>query len=181
MSAVAALAGRRIDPPDSKTERFPTRNIERVQRALSLEFEKHNVRWLVCSAAAGTDLIGLKTALQLGITCRVVLSPSASEFARTSVEDRGPYWKHEFEKSLAEIAPENLVLVQAQPALGDTFKAINERILNDAVTLSLSSSSRLPVCFAAWDGQPRGDEDFSAHFVERATDLGLPVVNISTL
>lgn len=180
MSAVAALAGRRIDPPDAKIERFPMRNIDRVQRSLYLEFEKYNVSCLVCSAAAGADLLGIKAAINLGITCRIVLSPSVREFARMSVDDRGSYWKQEFQSTLSAVSPENVVLVPAQSAMGDTFRAINERILNDTIALSVSNSSE-PMCLAVWDGVKREKDDFSAHFVECAVARGLPVVTVSTL
>ena len=180
METIAALAGRRIDPPDPETERFPERNIEAVQIAIGLELKKYRARWLVSSAAAGADLLGIKAAINLGITPRIVLSPSVREFARTSVEDRGSYWKQEFESAMSAVSPENVILVPPQSAIADTFKAINERILSEAIALSVSNSSEL-MCFAVWDGVKRGDEDFSAHFVERAAKLGLPVISICTI
>src|SRR5438128_1771170 len=142
MATVAALAGRRIDSPDAKIERFPTRNIKRVATQLQYEFEQRDVRWLVCSAAAGADLISLQTAQQLGILCRVVLSPSLPEFSRSSVEDRGMRWKRDFDQRLAEVMPNNLVLVPAQTTPAGTFRAINERILSEAISLSASTFSQ---------------------------------------
>jgi hypothetical protein len=180
METIVALAGRRIDPPDPKTERFPVRNIDRVQLAISLELKKHGARWLVSSAAAGADLLGIKAAIDLGIACRIVLSSGVQEFARMSVEDRGSYWKRLFESTLSAVRPENVVVVPAQSAIAASFKAVNERILNDAIPLSVSNSSK-PVCLAVWDNLNRGKDDFSAHFVERALARSLEVVNVSTL
>jgi hypothetical protein len=97
-----------------------------------------------------------------------------------SVEDRGSYWKREFESTLSAVDPENVVLVPAQSAMADTFKTINERILDDAIALSVPNSSE-PLCLAVWDGVKRGKDDFSAHFVERAVARGLQVVKVSTL
>ena len=110
METIAALVGA-FDPPDPETERFPERNIEAVQIAIGLELKKYRARWLVSSAAAGADLLGIKAAINLGITPRIVLSPSVREFARTSVEDRGSYWKQEFESAMSAVSPENVILV----------------------------------------------------------------------
>jgi hypothetical protein len=63
--------------------------------------------------------------------------------------------------------------------MADTFKAVNERILMEAIGISVANSSRR-ICFALWDGLKRGSEDFSAHFVEHATTLNFPIVNINT-
>jgi hypothetical protein len=180
METIVALAGRRIDALKAKTERFPERNIEAVRLAIDFELRKHRARWLVSSAAAGADLLAIKAALNLGMTPRIVLSPSVREFAGTSVEDRGLYWTKEFENVISSVPPDNIFCIPAQPAVADTFRSINERILSDAIALSVSNSSEL-MCFAVWDGVKRGDEDFSAHFVESAEKLGLPVINISTI
>jgi hypothetical protein len=180
METIVALAGRRIDPPDPKTERFPPRNIDRVKLAISLGLKKHGARWLVSSAAAGADLLGIKAAIDLGIACRIVLSSGVQEFARMSVEDRGSYWKRLFETTLSAVRQQNVVVVPAQPAIADSFKVVNERILNDAIALSVSNSAKL-LCVAVWDGVSRGEDDFTAHFVERAIESSLEVVNITTL
>jgi hypothetical protein len=90
------------------------------------------------------------------------------------------YWRQEFDKAISVINPDNIIAVPSESVMADTFRAINERILNEAITLSASISSN-PVCFAVWDGQQRGKDDFSAHFVERADALGLAVVTICTL
>jgi hypothetical protein len=180
METIVALAGRRIDPPDAKTERFPARNIERVQRAISLELKEHGARWLVSSAAAGADLLGIKAAIDLGIACRIVLSSGVQEFARMSVEDRGSYWKRLFESTLSAVRQENVIVVPAQLAITDSFKAVNERIVSDAIALSVCNSSEV-VCLAVWDGVKRGKDDFSAHFVKCAVANNLDIVKIDTL
>jgi hypothetical protein len=180
METIVALAGRRIDPPNAKNERFPARNVERVQLAIGRELKKRAARWLVSSAAAGADLLGIKAAIDLGVSCRIVLSPSVRKFARTSVEDRGSYWKELFETTLSAVGQENVIVIPAQSALADTFKAVNKRILHDAIALSESTSTQR-VCLAVWDGVKRGKDDFSADFVERALTSGLEVVNVSTL
>lgn len=180
MAAIVAFAGRRIDPPNAETIRFPARNIERVRNDICRELKNQHAQGLVSSAAAGADLLAVKAAINLGITSRIVLSPSVHEFERMSVEDRGSYWTQEFENAIAAIVPDNITCIPAEPDMTDTFRSINERILTDAVALSVSRSDKL-VCFAVWDGIKRGEDDFSADFVERAVKRGLPVTHISTV
>jgi len=180
MAIIVALAGRRIDPPNPETERFPARNIERVRRDIYQELKKRRARWLVSSAAAGADLLAIKAATDLGIASRIILSPSVREFARMSVEHQGPYWTQEFENAVSAIAPDNIFCIPAQPAIADTFRSINERILSDAIALSVSGPDEL-VCFAVWDGDTRGKDDFTADFVQRAATRGLPVTHINTV
>src|SRR5260370_25566123 len=88
METIVALAGRRIDPPNAGTERFPSRNIERVRRDICQELKNHRARWLVSSAAAGADLLAITAAINLGITSRLVLSPGVRALDPMSVEDR---------------------------------------------------------------------------------------------
>lgn len=180
MAAIVALAGRRIDPPNAETIRFPARNIERVRNDICRELKNQHAQGLVASAAAGADLLAVKAAINLGITSRIVLSPSVNEFERMSVEDRGSYWTEEFENVISAIVPENIACIPAEPDVADTFRMINERILSDAVAFSVSRSAKL-VCIAVWDGVRRGKDDFSADFVERAVTRGLSVTHISTV
>jgi hypothetical protein len=185
MESIVALAGRRIDLPSAHPERFPARNIERVQRAIQLELENHRASWLVSSAAAGADLIGIKAAVALGVDCRIVLFTGVREFAHKSVKDRGHYWEEEFKRLLAATKPENVILVPEQATDSETFNAVNERILGEAVALATLRSS-LTISIAAWDGIPKKDkdgegEDFTVHFIERANAMHIPVFKVSTL
>ena len=70
---IIALAGRRVDPAESKDSRFPLRNVESVRtRARAVLIEK-GATALVSSAACGADLIALSEAGQLGLRRRVIL------------------------------------------------------------------------------------------------------------
>lgn len=164
MESIVALAGRRIDSSGADIERFPARNAERVQTAIGTELKEHRATTVVSSAAAGADLLAVMAAIKLGVDIRVVLSPDIEEFAKMSVEDRGTYWSEQFKMAISAMPAEHIIRVSAQ-----------------AIALSSETPSRQPIGFAAWDGQPRGDEDFSADFVARAKALGLPIVTIPTL
>jgi hypothetical protein len=180
MGSIVALAGRRIDLPDASPERFPLRNIERVRHAVQLQLREHRASWLVSSAAAGADIVGIEAAIDIGLHCRIVLSPDVEEFMRSSVEDRGPYWEQKFRVVLATARPEDIVLVPQCSADSNTFKAINQRILSETIALA-SFTASTPICIAAWDGLKRESEDFTADFVERAAALKIPILNISTV
>ena len=82
VSAVAALAGRRIDAPDAKEARFPPANVARVRERIAAALREHDVVALVASAACGADLIALDEAAKLGIRRRIVLPFRASRSAR---------------------------------------------------------------------------------------------------
>jgi hypothetical protein len=181
MDSIVALAGRRIDLPSARPERFPTRNIESVQRAIQFELKEQCATWLVSSAAAGADLIGVTAAATLGINCRIVLFTGVREFAQKSVNDRGSYWEQEFDLLLSTMRPENVILVPARATDSDTFKAVNERILTEATTLASLRSSKA-ISIVAWDGVTKDNgEDFTAHFIECANRIHIPVLTVSTL
>jgi hypothetical protein len=180
MESIVALAGRRIDLANANPERFPARNLERVRRAVQLKLRENRASWLVSSAAAGADLIGIHAAVDLGLHCRIVLSPNVEEFMHKSVEDRGPEWEKEFRLVLAATRADDIILVPECSADSDTFKAVNQRILSETIALALLTFSK-PICIAAWEGVKREGEDFTADFIERAGALKIPVVRVSTV
>ncbi len=181
MDSIVALAGRRIDLPSARPERFPARNIESVQRAIQFELKEQCATWLVSSAAAGADLIGVTAAAALGINCRIVLFTSVREFAQKSVSDRGYCWEQKFDLLLSTTRPEDVILVPARATDSETFRAVNERILSEAAALASLTSSRT-ISIVAWDNVIKDEgEDFTAHFIECASRIHIPVLTLSTL
>jgi hypothetical protein len=175
-----ALAGRRIDLPSANPERFPMRNIEQVQLAIQVKLAEHGARWMVSSAAAGADLVGIRAAVALGLGYRLILFASVKEFAEKSVQDRGPYWEKEFERLLAATSTENLSFVPKQATDSDTFKAVNEQILRETISLA-SLKSSTPISLAVWEGQPKENDDFTVDFIRRSTAMQIPVLDVSTI
>ncbi len=82
---IVALAGRRIDAPDTQKPSFPLENTEKVRRCMSELFTKHQVSTLVCSAACGADLLALEVAGDLGLRRRIVLPFERDRFREISV------------------------------------------------------------------------------------------------
>lgn len=80
--AVIALAGRRIDAPETKSARFPLSNVPIVRERLAALLAAEHAEALVCSAACGADLIALAEAERLGLRRRIVLPFRQSAFVR---------------------------------------------------------------------------------------------------
>ena len=100
--AVIALAGRRIDAPETKSTRFPLSNVPMVRERLAALLAAEHAEALVCSAACGADLIALAEAERLGLRRRIVLPFSAKRFRETSVTDRPGEWGPLYDRLIAE-------------------------------------------------------------------------------
>src|SRR4051794_21319816 len=100
---VAALAGRRIDPPGVRTKRFPLDRVAAVKMALTRSFHRHRVGTLVASAACGADLVALDVAGELGLARRIVLPFGVQRFGISSVTDRPGDWGPLYRRIVAEV------------------------------------------------------------------------------
>src|SRR5882757_8992673 len=86
--AVLALAGRRIDAPETEPPRFPLKNVPMVRERLAALLAAEHAEALVCSAACGADLIALEEAERLGLRRRIVLTFPPNRFCVASLTDR---------------------------------------------------------------------------------------------
>src|SRR5689334_16384562 len=100
-AAIIALAGRRIDTPDTDPPRFPLGGVPLVRRRLAELFRVERATALVCSAACGADLVALEEAERLGIRRRIVLPFPPERFRETSVVDRPGDWGSAFDRLVA--------------------------------------------------------------------------------
>ena len=86
---------------------------------------------------------------------------------------------------IANSRPENVIFVPPEATDADTFKAVNDRILSEALALgSIRSSPAISI--AVWGGrleeeEKRKGEDFTVDFIERARALDIAVFEVSTL
>src|SRR5687768_5169361 len=87
-NATIAFAGRRIDAPGARVARFPLKNVPVVTKRIQDALEAARASTLVCSAAAGADLLALTVAGQLGLGCHILLPFAIERFRVTSVIDR---------------------------------------------------------------------------------------------
>lgn len=182
--AVLALAGRRIDAPDSEP-RFPPTSISNVRRKLERRFSA-KVTCLVCSAACGADLLALEAAERVGIPYHVILPFDIHEFRRTSVVDRpGRDWGSLFDRIINNAASQGRLWVDdLDPNDEDSFRKANLLILRKARSTAeelgggKTSDARAIV---VWEGRTRGPDDITDHFRNEAISLGLPIETISTV
>lgn len=192
MALVVALAGRRVDPADAPTERFPLRNAAEVQERLSGLFAERDATALVSSAACGADLLALAAAEALGLRRRVVLPFEPERFRRTSVTDRPGSWGAAFDRVVERLGRSGDLIVLENPGEDDAAYAETcEAILEEALQLAGGVRTATGavergvttgvLAVIAWDGKPRSDDDLTARFAESARARGFPLAEVSTL
>ena len=185
---IIALAGRRIDAPDTTTPRFPLENAEAVRERIYAFLVDSKATTLVCSAACGADLLALDAAGELNIPRHIVLPFEQDRFRTASVTDRPGEWGALFDRIIGEVqVAGNLVVLSDEGANDEIFATTNEVILDEALTLARQAphdkgeqSARSVLAVVVWDGQPRGEGDLTVDFADEARARGLPVIEIAT-
>jgi hypothetical protein len=178
---IIALAGRRVDAADAKSPRFPAANTQIVAQRIRTLFEQHRPQALVCSAAAGSDLLALEAAVDLAIYREIVLPFSPEVFRRVSVADRPGDWTRRFDRVLADLEPRGgITCLNARGQGEGAYLGANEVILDRAQLLG--SEQNQPVwAVVVWNGVSRGDGDITLAFREAAKTANLPVIEIPTI
>ena len=177
---VIALAGRRVDAPDAEEKRFSPENIERVRREIRDFLKAENATVLVCAAACGADILASEEAGALGIRRRVVLPYDKVTFKHSSVIDRPGDWGERYDHILAEVDSKGDLIVDDYDEDEESYFAANHDILDQAEELAEETGQQL-AALVVWNGQARGDEDVTGHFLEEAKQRGLKVTEINTL
>src|SRR5262245_37684576 len=181
---IAALAGRRIDPPGHSFESFPEANVGVVRDRVRELLESAGVHTLVSSAACGADLIGQDVARELTLRRRMVLPVAPALFRVSSVTDRGAHWGDVFDRVLAELDdPQALTVLDegAEPSPShEVYARTNTAILDLSAQLG-GARGEAPIAIAVWDGRSRGPDDLTAHFIAVARARGLRVAELSTI
>jgi hypothetical protein len=179
---IIAFAGRRTDEVTAEQTRFPFERVPAVQRALSDLFVRESAVGLVASAACGSDLTALAAAQAIGIRSRIVLPFIRGHFRQTSVVDRphAEYWGKLFDH-LTEDAKsrDDLVELGLNESAPSTYSRVNRAILSEAHRLATRPIQRL-LAVIAWDGVPRGEEDFTKEFAVLAVAEGFDLREVST-
>ena len=174
MKAVA-LAGRRVDAPNSDTPRFPLDAVPAVSERIEQTLRQLQAGVLVASGAAGADLLGLEAAQRLGMRTIVVLPFDADRFERSSVADRPGDWDQRYRRVLA--ASEVDVLGQTFAQDDAAYGAVTKELLARALCIGGAGETTAVV---VWDGASRGASDQTARFAQEARALAIPVVEVST-
>jgi hypothetical protein len=168
---VAALAGRRIDPEEATSVRFPASNILRVQAEIERVLLLDNIDLLVCAAASGADLLALEVAQRLKIKCRVVLPFNAKRFRSTSVVDRSEAWGSLYDSIIAVVeAADDLVVIDRKLSDDEAYKHATNVILAQA---KAAANPNKATAIIVWDGKSRGRNDYADQFRRLARTEGM--------
>ncbi len=173
LGPVVVSAGRRVDPPGAETPRFPAQNVPEVQAEVEQYLLRCGPVAVVASAACGADLI----VLQAARVPRYVLLPSSpEEFRKSSVTDRPGAWGAIYD----DILHHSSVEVLEVPAGHEGYVEVNRRLMDKAQALAGDLGTTIAV-LVIWNGESRGEDDVTAHFLREANERYLPVTEIVTL
>jgi hypothetical protein len=183
--AVIALAGRRIDAPDTNSPRFPLEHVPLVRRRIVHLLSEEHTEALVCSAACGADLIALEEAERLGLRRRIVLPFPPRRFRETSVTDRPGNWGPAFDRLIAAAeVTGDLVILSSTGADDDAaYAAANQAIVREAETLAratLDGTRFRLVAVIVWEGSARVGTDASGGLLNLAMKAGFEERSILT-
>ena len=193
---IIVLAGRRVDAAGAETPRFPLENVDAVAERIEKEFGRLGAAALVCSAACGADLVALKVARKLGMRRRIVLPFEAPVFRAKSVTDRPGNaawdWGRLFDELYSEAEESgDVALVERGGKDGEAdkgdetaaYKEANGRIFEEAKKLPDDAGEKASGGIAAvvvWEGAPRGEDDLTMEFAERARAAGFKLITVLT-
>ena len=182
---VIALAGRRIDAPDTNPPRFLLENVPMVRQRLADMFTAERTGALVCSAACGADLIALEEAERLGIRRRIVLPFSPARFRDTSVTDRPGDWGPIFDRIIASAtsAGDLVILGDLEGNNDAAYAAANEAIIHEAQGLIQETTAGAPckgVVVVVWEGAAREGTDASGGLRDLARRAGFEERSVLT-
>lgn len=177
MSAIACLAGRRIDAIDADEPRFPLHRAPAIGEAIAAVLVERKISRLVCSAACGADILALEACKALGIPATIILPFSAGVFRDVSVIDRPGDWGPRFDQVIAR-ARAHSDLVELGYAKNDqkAFLGANREIVAHVTEANVGEKFAILV----WEGTTRGEDDATADLAERAWAAGFQVIEVST-
>lgn len=176
--SVVALAGRLPDAPDADARRFPAANVSRVRTRLKTILDPAETVRLVCSAAAGADLLALDVAAEAELRRHVILGAEPAAFEARSVAERAGPWIDLFNRLVVTPSKSmTLEILSSVPPEDD--RAVNQAILTRAREAALAVGAR-PVAVLVWEGRSRGADDVTADFRDRAIALGFDTLETPT-
>jgi hypothetical protein len=182
--AVIALAGRRIDAPDTESQRFPLENVPLVRKRIAALLSTEGAEALVCSAACGADLIALEEADRLGLRRRIVLPFPQKRFRETSVTDRPGDWGPVFDRLIAAAeAGGDLLTLASTGDDASAYAAANQVIIREAKALAQAGSDGTPfrlVAVIVWEGSAREGTDASGELLTLAKQAGFETRSVLT-
>lgn len=185
---IVALAGRRVDAPDAETPRFPAANASLVRERIREMLIALGANTLVCSAAAGADLLALEAAASLGLRRHVVLPYGREQFLDNSVRDRPGDWEWAFQRAYSDARGQSdLRTLRLTGTPHESYARATQAILDDAQALAAAEprggrqqGAGRVTAVVVWEGASRGPDDLTAAFAEEARRRNIPVREVLT-
>lgn len=175
---VVALAGRLTDAPDADARRFPSANIPKVRTRLKAILDPDETVQLVCSAAAGADLLALDVAAEADLRSHVILGAAPPAFEARSVAERAGPWIDLFDRLVVKPSTSLTLEILSSVAPEDDL-SVNQAILTRASEAAVAAGAR-PVAVLVWEGRSRGPDDVTADFRDQAIALGFEILETPT-
>jgi hypothetical protein len=176
VTAVVALAGRRIDPAGADPARFPLEQVPLVRQRVADALRELRATALVCSAACGADIVALEQAERLGVRRRIVLPFAPQRFRESSVTDRPGDWGPKFDRQIASaISARDLVVLDVAGDGELAYAAANKAIVGEATELARSrgaATEQRLIALLVWEGSARAGGDATADFGSLARGAG---------
>ncbi len=179
---ITVLAGRRVDPSNATTARFPLQNVGKVQEDLGKFFLENDVAFLISSGACGADLIALEVAGELGIERKMVLPFDPTTFRSSSVVDRPGDWGKIFDAVYSELkSHSDVVQLNYNKEDDDVYEKTNFDILDTADLVAEKLNDKQKVAIVIWEGSSKSEGDTTDHFRREAEKRGYMIKEIITL
>lgn len=188
---IVALAGRRIDAPDSDTPRFPSALVDTIRQKLIEFLDFTHATHLVSSGACGADLLAMQAATELAIDKTMILPFDAATFRDTSVTDRPGEWGIIYDGFIRDLGvAKQLVELNFSVDDPDVFVKTNFHILERAQkiagkTYNIYEQQSQPasnlMALIVWEGTPRDADDNTYHFLLEANKRNFTINEILTI
>lgn len=178
---ILALAGRRVDAPNTETKRFPAENLSAVQAKMRDFLVQQSISALVCAAACGADILALEVAGELGLRRRIILPFDQATFRASSVVDRGGDWGTRYDRIITDVEGQGDLVEFAHDKDDRQIYFIgNQEILDQAQWLAQELKTAA-TALIVWNGESRGADDVTGHFKQEAQAREIVVAEILTL
>src|SRR5262249_15636562 len=161
-------------------------NAEMVKQRIREVLKAEKATALVSAAACGSDILALEAAGGLGIRRQGVLPYDKVTFKHSSVIVRAgdlgrPFrrnlaesdgdWGERYDRILAEVDENGDLIVDDYDQDEESYFAANHDILDQAEELAEETGQQVSAV-VVWNGQARGEEDVTGHFLEEAKQRG---------
>lgn len=167
---ILLYCGRR---PSDEDGPFPPDHVEFASERLDRLISGLRPRLAIGSAAAGADLLALRSCLDVDTPTQVILAGSKAEFRSISVADKGEAWTARFDGLMQRT---NLTVEELAVSNDDEgYAAVNSRILKSGLEQLHPEEEIVLVAVA---GEPGGQHNLTTALINEVESAGYLVLQI---